>query len=70
MSGLFWALGAELWVGCLVVGAGTGAIGYAATYFAIINYRRRRARRRPATRKRALEPRALAAATPPPPNSG
>jgi len=39
---VFFAIGAEMWVGSLVVGLGLGAIGYVAAYRGVIAYRRRR----------------------------
>ncbi len=39
---IFRGIGLELVVGCLVVGGICGAIGYVATYYGVIAYRRRR----------------------------
>lgn len=37
------AMGAELWIGCLVIGLGAGAVAYAATYWGVIRFREVRA---------------------------
>jgi uncharacterized protein (DUF2062 family) len=37
-------MGAELWVGCLVLGVITGLVGYAATYWGVLAFRRARGR--------------------------
>ena len=43
MGPAFRAFGLELIVGCLVVGLVCGTVGYAATYYGVVAYRRRRA---------------------------
>lgn len=43
--GLMLELGAELWIGCLVVGVFFGVVLYFVSYYGIIGYRRRRSQR-------------------------
>ncbi|MBN1514885.1 MAG: DUF2062 domain-containing protein [Phycisphaerae bacterium] len=54
LAGLILSLGVELWVGCLVAGVVSAAIGYFVSRRVIIVYRRRRAARK--LRKKLIRP--------------